>query len=81
MEVLRDNQHFIFSIESTGAMPARTIMIEGIRLLRQKAMTLLHAAGGGDAPSGSMDDIPIMPPGKAALHGQAAMRNPDEEDA
>lgn len=80
IELLRDNQHFIFSIESTGVMPARSIMLEAVRILAQKARAVLAAAG-GTSGSGGLGDVPIMPPGAAREHSQAAMRSAEDEDS
>lgn len=78
MSLEKDNAHFIFSVESTGALPARVLVLEAIRVLRDKAAAALAAAG-GPAARGA-DDIPVMAPAAAAAHSAAAMRSPGEED-
>jgi hypothetical protein len=74
VSLLKDNTHFIFSVESTGAMPARSLVLEAIRILASKASDLLAVAGGDGGA------VPVMGPSKAALHSSAAMQSPEDEE-
>jgi hypothetical protein len=49
----RVNDHFIFSVESTGAMPARAIVQEGIKILAEKARHVVATMDGGGSTAAS----------------------------
>lgn len=53
--VLQD--HFIFTIESTGALHPQDIVRQSIAVLQQKLMTLHDALEHSDQPSGVAADV------------------------
>lgn len=43
IRIARQNNHFIFSVESSGALPARDLVREALKLLRAKADRVTEA--------------------------------------
>jgi len=68
----RVSDHFIFSVESTGALPARTLVQEAIKILAEKAQKVLDAT---ETPTGSLSALPVVSPGRAAVFQEAVMRS------
>ncbi len=63
-----------------GALRARDIVAEGLRILAERARTVLAATEGGDGGGGGGGGIPALPPAKVERTREAVMRNPDEEE-
>lgn len=84
------NNHFIFSVESVGALPAKTLVQEACKILAEKARSIAQAAenggylnqpeGGLATPEVSPEGIPYLPANLVEQHTQARMRNVGEED-
>lgn len=83
------NNHFIFSVESVGALPAKTLVQEACKVLAEKARSIVQAVeNGGYANAGegadnqelSPEGIPYLPANMVEQHTQARMRNVEEED-
>lgn len=83
----RINDHFIFSVESTGSLPARIIVQEAIKILAEKAKVLLQTMEGNTVSTDSSSNkvipntptVPVMSAARAERTREAAMRNPEEE--
>jgi len=87
----RINDHFIFSVESTGSLPARIIVQEAMKILADKAKNVLLAMEGNSSTTTSSSNtdninnnrnnivVPVMSTIKAERTREAAMRNPEEE--
>lgn len=88
--VERVNDHFIFSVESTGALPAKALVVEALRVLAAKAQAILDfmdgaaagagAGGAGEGGATGIGGLPQLSGAAAARRTQAAMRNPQDED-
>ena len=74
----RVTDHFIFSVESTGALPARTLVQEAVKILADKCRTVLQALGGEEP--GADADLPPLSEARSAIFGESTMRS-SEEDA
>jgi hypothetical protein len=68
----RVSDHFIFSVESTGALPARTLVQEAIKILVEKAQKVLEAT---ETTTGSLSSLPVVSPARAAVYQEAVMRS------
>jgi DNA-directed RNA polymerases I and III subunit RPAC1 len=78
--VERIADHYIFEVESTGALPASELVVEALRVLSAKAQTVLNcmdAAAGSAAGPPETGGIPLLPGAKARMG--AAMKDPSEE--
>eukprot|EP00593_Proboscia_inermis_P012932 CAMPEP_0171301176 /NCGR_PEP_ID=MMETSP0816-20121228/10290_1 /TAXON_ID=420281 /ORGANISM="Proboscia inermis, Strain CCAP1064/1" /LENGTH=69 /DNA_ID=CAMNT_0011778505 /DNA_START=772 /DNA_END=981 /DNA_ORIENTATION=+ len=42
VKITRDPQHFIFSIESVGMMPAAVVLAESLRVLKEKCQNIIR---------------------------------------
>jgi hypothetical protein len=74
------NDHFIFSVESTGALPPRVLVQEAVKILAEKARNILAATEGGDGADGAgSGSIPVMSAAKAERMKDAVMRSADDE--
>jgi hypothetical protein len=77
------------SIESTGALPARDIFREAVKLFADKAKSVLQAMGEGGAGAGAEEGagaagaapgLPVMSAAKAERAKEAVMRSSNEEE-
>lgn len=57
VKLLRKKDHFIFSIESTGAQPAKVLFEEAVNILKDKCEEVMESIAGldGDAPEEAAD--------------------------
>ena len=69
----RVSDHFIFSVESTGALPARILVQEEVKILVEKCKSVLSALGGG--PEGGGGAVPTLAAARAAIYSEATMRS------
>eukprot|EP00051_Salpingoeca_urceolata_P005838 m.77904 g.77904 ORF g.77904 m.77904 type:complete len:382 (-) comp14565_c0_seq2:49-1194(-) len=73
VELNRIRDHFIFSIESTGVLPAADLLVEAIRVLREKCTTVtndLVFLTTGERPEGEDEDYEAIE-GEEVEHVQA----------
>jgi hypothetical protein len=82
----RVSNHFIFSVESTGALKSRELVAEAFKILAEKARGLLEfmggGQGGGGGGGGGGGTIPVLSSAQhKARNLNAAMRESvaDEE--
>jgi DNA-directed RNA polymerase I and III subunit RPAC1 len=74
INVDRQSTHFIFSVESTGALPARELVRQAMRVLGQKAKAV------EDFVAANEEALPELSPAEARTRTEAAMREAREED-
>ena len=84
--------HYIFSVESTGGLDARVLVGEALKVLTEKAQSILNAMdegekalrmSGGGGSGGDLrgpGGLPFMAPNIAAARNIAAMKNPEDEE-
>ena len=56
-------------MESTGALPARTLVQEAIKILIEKTQKVLESV------TGKISSLPLVSPGRAAVFQEAVMRS------
>jgi hypothetical protein len=59
-------------VESTGALPARTLVQEAIKILIEKTQKVLDAT---ESVTGKISSLPLVSPGRAAVFQEAVMRS------
>lgn len=71
--VERISTHFIFSVESTGALPARELVRQALRVMGQKAKAVEDFVAANE-------ELPELSPAEARARTEAAMREAREEE-
>jgi len=85
VKIERVSDHFIFSVESTGALPARTLVQEAVKILVAKCQTVLEAAGGstgagiGEPGAGGEGALPELDRQRTAIFKEATMRSTEDD--
>ena len=76
VSIERVANHFIFSVESTGALSARELVVEAVRLLGEKARVLAREVGGGEMEGGGGGGgaIPTLSPAATRARMLSTMR-------
>jgi DNA-directed RNA polymerase I and III subunit RPAC1 len=74
ISVERQSTHFIFTVESTGALPARELVRQALRVLGQKAKAVEDFVAANEAA------LPELSPAEARARTEAAMREAREEE-
>jgi NAD-dependent dihydropyrimidine dehydrogenase PreA subunit len=72
IELERVDNHFIFSIESTGALTARQLLAEALRVLKEKAQALLAFMDGSAASSSAERSLLVGAGGDSAAAAAAS---------
>ena len=71
----RLSTHFIFSVESTGALPARELVRQAMRVLAQKAKAVDDFMGANEAA------IPVISAAKAKPYTESGMKEAVDEES
>jgi DNA-directed RNA polymerase I and III subunit RPAC1 len=74
IRVERQSTHFIFTVESTGALPARELVRQALRVLGQKAKAVEDFVAANEAA------MPELSPAEARARTVAVMREAGDED-
>jgi hypothetical protein len=75
VKIERVANHFIFSVESTGALSARELVVEALRILAEKARALQRELGeGGGEGGGGGGGVPAMSAAAAKARMLSTMR-------
>ena len=64
VRIERVANHFIFSVESTGALTSRELVVDALRILAEKAKALMREVGSGEGGAA----LPVLSP--AATKGR-----------
>jgi hypothetical protein len=75
VDIQRVANHFIFTVESTGALTARELVVDALRILAGKAADILRDIGEGAAA-----DIPVISEAAAKSRMLSTMRSGGEDD-
>ena len=89
----RVNTHFLFSVESTGAVPAAPLVGEAVKILAAKSRAVLEALDGGGGEGGAGGEaaagaeggfggaraLPQVSANKMAIFNEAVMQSAEGE--